>query len=129
MSEAQRLDRWLWFARFFKSRSLAGKLCAGQKVRVNRRLVGKASATVRVGDVLTFPQGNRIRVVRIVDLGVRRGPAAEAQQLYDDLTPAGAPPARRATPPAGERERGSGRPTKRERRAIDRLHDDAGTEG
>lgn len=129
MSEAQRLDRWLWFARFFKSRSLAGKLCAGQKVRVNRRLVGKASATVRVGDVLTFPQGNRIRVVRILDLGVRRGPAAEAQQLYDDLTPASPPPPRRATSVAGERERGSGRPTKRERRAIDRLHDDAGSEG
>lgn len=123
MSDAQRLDRWLWFARFFKSRSLAGKLCAAQKVRVNRRVVAKASTSIRLGDVLTFPQGNRIRVVKIVALGARRGPAAEAQLLYEDLTPV-SKPAPASTPAAPTRPQGSGRPTKRDRRAIDRLQDD-----
>ena len=75
MTEVQRVDRWLWFARFFKSRTLAAKLCAGHKLRVNRQIVAKPSATVKVGDILTFPQGNRIRVIRIADLGSRRGPA------------------------------------------------------
>lgn len=119
---AQRLDRWLWFARFFKSRTLAAKACTGRKVRVNRRVISKASATVRPGDVLTFAQGRLIRVVRIVDVGTRRGPAAEAQTLYEDLAP---PEQQAATPAApakaGWRGSGSGRPTKRERRAVDRL--------
>lgn len=119
MSEAQRIDRWLWFARFFKSRTLAAKLCAGHKVRVNRQIVAKASASIRVGDVLTFPQGSRVRVVRIVDLGSRRGPAAEAQTLYEDLTPAET--AKPTHPPPPQRDAGSGRPTKRDRRELDRL--------
>lgn len=119
MTDIQRIDRWLWFARFFKSRTLAAKLCTGHKVRVNRQIVAKASATVRVGDVLTFPQGHRIRVVRIADLGTRRGPAEEARALYEDLTPPEPPKAERADTP--RRAAGSGRPTKRERREIDRL--------
>ncbi len=120
----QRLDRWLWFARFFKSRTLATKLCARHKVRVNRRIVAKASAIVRPGDVLTFPQGRHIRVVRILDSGLRRGPATEARKLYEDLAP---PEPRRPDAPAPSqglrREAGAGRPTKRERRAIDRLQE------
>ena len=119
---AQRLDRWLWFARFFKSRTLAAKACSGRKVRVNRQVISKASATVRPGDVLTFPQGREIRVVRIVDFANRRGPAAEAQTLYEDLAPPELQAAKPAAPPrAGQRERGSGRPAKRERRAVERL--------
>ena len=113
-----RVDKWLWFARFFKSRSLAAKLCAGGKVRVNRVLVRKAHQAVRPGDVLTFPQGWHIRVVRVLTLGERRGPAAQAQRLYEDLAP---PEPRQEGPPVGERRPGAGRPTKRERRAIDRL--------
>jgi ribosome-associated heat shock protein Hsp15 len=120
MTEAQRLDRWLWFARFFKSRTLAARLCAGHKVRINRNIVTKASATVKVGDVLTFPQGHQIRVVRVVDLGVRRGPASEAQALYEDLAPPSETKQPEDAAPA-ERPRGSGRPTKRERRDLDRL--------
>jgi ribosome-associated heat shock protein Hsp15 len=85
-------------------------------VRVNRRVVGKSSATIRVGDVLTFPQGTRIRIVKILSLGTRRGPAAEAATLYDDLTPAPEPDAI----PAPPKPRG-GRPTKAGRRAITRL--------
>jgi ribosome-associated heat shock protein Hsp15 len=113
----------LWYARFFKSRSLAAKNCAGNKVRINRRIASKASANVRIGDVLTFPQGRDIRVIRIADLGARRGPAIEAQVLYEDLTPAetqGEKQDQKAKT-AAAREPGSGRPTKRERRQTDRL--------
>lgn len=124
-ADTQRLDRWLWYARFFKSRSLASRLCAGNRVRVNRQIIAKPSATVRIGDVLTFPQGPHIRVVQVLDLGSRRGPAPEARLLYDDL----APPMHRDPGAAdrsdgGQREPGRGRPTKRDRRQIDRLRDD-----
>jgi len=84
-----RLDKWLWHARFFKSRSLAAAYCAEGRLRLNRRHIDRASAPVRVGDVLTFPLGNAVRVVRVLALGKRRGPPAEAHQLYVDLT--GAP--------------------------------------
>ena len=77
-----RLDKWLWHARLFKSRTLASKICAGGKVRVGGEIVRKAHYVVRVGDVLTFPSGREIFVVRIEELGTRRGPAAEAQTLY-----------------------------------------------
>ena len=83
----QRLDKFLWAARFLKTRSLAADLCAQGRIRVSGRLVDKAHALVRVGDVLTFPLGARIRVVRILALPTRRGPASEAQGLYEDLSP------------------------------------------
>jgi ribosome-associated heat shock protein Hsp15 len=85
---ALRLDKWLWYARFCKSRSLAQKLCAAQKVRINRIVAAKAAAVVRPGDVLTFPQGSAIRVVKVLALGARRGPPMEARLLYEDLAPA-----------------------------------------
>ena len=114
----QRLDRWLWFARFVKSRTLAAKLVASGKVRVNRERAQKASRLVRAGDVLTFPLGPHIRVIKILAPGTRRGPASEAQQLYEDLSP---PAPAAPKPEAGERDKGAGRPTKAERRQIDRL--------
>ena len=120
-----RLDKWLWYARFFRSRTRAAELCAAGKIRRNRIPVEKAHQAVKPGDVLTFPQGTVIRVVRIVALAERRGPASAARLLYEDLIPA-APPCdndagERA---AGARAPGSGRPTKRERRALDRLKDE-----
>lgn len=87
--ETQRLDRWLWFARFFHSRTAATRLCAGAAVRVNRRKV-KPSYGLRVGDVLTFPQGSVIRVVRVLGLASRRGPCPEARLLYEELGVVGA---------------------------------------
>jgi ribosome-associated heat shock protein Hsp15 len=121
-SKTQRLDKWLWYARFFKSRSLATRVCAKGGIRVNGQRVGKAHHGLKVGDVLTFPKARQIRVVRVVDLGARRGPAAEARGLYDDLEP---PQPRKKDEPrplaAAQRERGAGRPTKRERRETDRL--------
>lgn len=117
-----RLDKWLWFARFCKSRSIASGWCEAGRVRVNKAVVHKAHQAVRVGDILTFPQGPHIRVVAIKALGVRRGPAPEAATLYDDLAPP-APRSPPAAPPADSagREPGSGRPTKQERRETDRL--------
>ena len=123
--DTQRLDRWLWFARFFKSRSLATRLCASNRVRVNGNTVTKAHQALRVGDVLTFPKDAHIRVIEVLALGHRRGPAPEARTLYEDLEP---PPERHPdTPPplpSGQRERGAGRPTKAQRRALDRLKGD-----
>lgn len=80
-----RLDKWLWQARFFKSRTVARRLCAAGRVRIDGVPVAKAHAAVRVGVVLTFPQARRIRVVRVVALGTRRGPAGEARTLYEEL--------------------------------------------
>jgi ribosome-associated heat shock protein Hsp15 len=114
-----RLDKWLWFARFCKSRTLAAKLCAAGRVRIEGEVVHKAHHLIHPGDVLTFPLGPHIRVIRVLQLGVRRGPAVEARQLYEDL----APPKPAATP-AAPREPGAGRPTKAERRAHDRLKGD-----
>ncbi|MEC8087273.1 MAG: RNA-binding S4 domain-containing protein [Pseudomonadota bacterium] len=82
-----RLDIWLWRARFFKSRTLAGKICTEGKVRVNGKLVCKAHYRVRVGQVLTFPGARAVYVVRIRGLGLRRGPAQEAQKLYTKVLP------------------------------------------
>jgi ribosome-associated heat shock protein Hsp15 len=85
-----RLDQWLWFARLAKSRSLAARLCAAGAVRLNGAAVGKANQAVRIGDVIAVPQGGWLLTVRVLALGQRRGPAAEAQLLYE----AAAAPAR-----------------------------------
>ena len=87
-----RLDKWLWQARFFKSRALATEEIESGHVRINGVKTRKPGHVLRTGDVLTFPQGNDIRVVRVLDLGYRRGPATEAQLLYLDLAPAAPPP-------------------------------------
>jgi ribosome-associated heat shock protein Hsp15 len=83
----QRLDKWLWAARFFKSRTGAAALCAAGRIRLSGRVISKAHVTVRVGDVLTFPLGRHIRVVKVLALAARRGPATEARTLYEDLNP------------------------------------------
>jgi ribosome-associated heat shock protein Hsp15 len=121
---SQRLDRWLWFARFFKSRTLATRLCTSGRLRINGTATAKAHHAVRVGDVLTFPRGRDVRVVRVAALGERRGPAPEARTLYDDLEPP-QPRSSGKGAPAPRRDAGSGRPTKAERRATDRLRGDA----
>jgi len=83
--ESIRLDKWLWQARFFKSRALASKICAAGRVRIDGEKVTKAHSTIRPGHVLTFPQARDIRVVRVIAIGTRRGPAVEARMLYEDL--------------------------------------------
>ena len=85
--ETVRLDKWLWQARFFKTRGMAADEVAARHVRVNGIKVSKPGRAVGPGDTLTFPQGTRIRMVRITQPGLRRGPATEAQLLYVDLDP------------------------------------------
>lgn len=117
--ETIRLDKWLWYARFFKTRGLAAKTVTGGHVRVNGTKVSKASTSVGADDVLTFPQARDIRVVKIEACGARRGPAPEAQALYEDLSPPVSQADKQAredyVPPAPKFE-GKGRPTKKDRR-------------
>ncbi|MGA0540153.1 RNA-binding S4 domain-containing protein [Neotabrizicola sp. VNH66] len=80
-----RIDKWLWQARFFKSRTLAAEMVETGHVRVNGTPVARPSREVGPGDTLTFPQGRNIRLIRILETGVRRGPASEAQTLFLDL--------------------------------------------
>jgi ribosome-associated heat shock protein Hsp15 len=81
----QRLDRWLWFARLLKSRTLAAQLVERGKVRVNRVRVVKTSHALRQGDVLTLALRGKVRVLKVLALGARRGPPKEARGLYQDL--------------------------------------------
>ena len=121
MTEAteMRVDKWLWAARFFKSRTLAAAACDGGKIDVNDQAV-KPSRAVRPGDLLAIGLPRIKRIVRVLALSERRGSGADAARLYDDLTPP--PPPREMRPaPAAYRPPGAGRPTKRERREIDRL--------
>jgi ribosome-associated heat shock protein Hsp15 len=113
----QRVDKYLWFTRFFKSRTLAAAHVSGGRVRINGERCEKPSAIVKAGDVLTFAAGARVRVIKVVSGGERRGPATEARLLYEDLTPVTEPSAPE-TAASAARPKGSGRPTKRERRAI-----------
>ena len=83
-----RLDKWLWYARFFKTRSAATKAISGGRCRLDGIVMNKPHRQALFGQVLTFIQGDRIRVIRILALGGRRGPASEASVLYGDLTPA-----------------------------------------
>lgn len=111
-----RLDKWLWQARFFKTRSLAAKQVSAGHVRVNGTRVGKPARTISPGDVLTFVQARKVRVICVDVLGDRRGPAPEAQALYTDLTPEPDPA---PTPPTkNPRFEGKGRPDKRQRRVL-----------
>jgi ribosome-associated heat shock protein Hsp15 len=120
-TSAQRLDKWLWFARILKSRTLAATVVTEGKVRVNGARATKASHTVRAGDVLTIGLRGRVHILRVLAPGVRRGPPAEARQLYEPVMPARGTEAN--DPVQGQRERGAARPTKRDRRQIDRLTD------
>jgi len=115
--ETIRLDKWLWHARFLKSRSLATAFVSSGKVRVDSTPVSKPARLVGDGDVLTFAIGEAVKVVRITAIGTRRGPAPEAQALYEDLSP---PPAPRAKdqPSHNPAFDGTGRPGKRERRNM-----------
>ncbi len=129
----QRLDQWLWFARFAKSRTLAQTLIARGKVRLNRLRIEKVAQTIKPGDVVTITLGARVRIIQIDQMGVRRGPAVEASKLFTELTPVADRTSDRASLNShqaqdagsafsqGVREAGAGRPTKRERRQTERL--------
>jgi ribosome-associated heat shock protein Hsp15 len=113
--QGQRLDKWLWFARLAKTRTLAAALVAAGKVRVNGRRADKPSRLLKTGDVVTGTRSGTLFVVRVLDGGSRRGPATLAASLYEDLTP---PPKSNLPRPALPH---GPRPTKRNRRRLDAL--------
>ena len=115
MIETLRIDKWLWQARFFKTRTLAAKIVSAGHVRINAERVKKPATSVKPGDGLSFMQGTTLRIIKIEALGTRRGPATEAQALYQDLTPAPDIAA------SALHERVGIRPTKKDRRAIDAI--------
>ena len=119
----ERLDRFLFFSRAVKSRTLAQKFIESGAVRVNSEKTERTDFKVGAGDVLTMSLHNRIVVWRILDCGRRRGPASEAQGLYEDMSPPPVPRAERSPYDAAiaQRPSGAGRPTKKERRDTDRL--------
>jgi len=123
-AQTLRIDKWLWHARFFKSRTLAGKFVNSGKVRVNGTQLTKAHYMVKADEVLTFPKGPYIRLIKVLHMGTRRGPAPEAQALYEDMDPPQPRPKTVKPPAVAEREAGSGRPTKRERRVMENWLED-----
>ena len=120
-----RLDKWLWFARFYKTRANATRAISSGRFRLDGEVMSKPHRAALPGQVLTFIQSERVRVVKIIALGTRRGPASEAITLYEDISPPVAPrPGKGETAPGFEsRDSGAGRPTKRDRRATEQLKD------
>ena len=117
----QRLDKWLWYARVLKSRTLAQKLVASGAVRVDATRTTRPDYRLSQGMVLTMTVHTQLRILKVVELGTRRGPAVEAQALYLDLTPQ-LPPREKPAPlkaPPALRLQGTGRPTKKQRRETD----------
>lgn len=120
----QRLDKWLWFARITKSRTLAAQLVQDGKVRVNRARTVKPSHAVRSGDVLTIAVRGHVQVLRVMAAGERRGPPPQARLLYEVVSSGGGGRPEQAVGP--QRQKGAGRPTKRDRRLADRLTEPEG---
>lgn len=115
----QRLDKWLWFARVLKSRTLAATAVSEGKVRVNKVRAAKPAQMIKPGDVLTIALREKVLILKMVLPGVRRGPPPEARTLYEDLT-ASSPP-RQAVSGYAQRQPGARRPSKRDRRLINEL--------
>jgi len=114
--DRQRIDKWLWHARVVRTRSAAASLVNAGLVRVNSARAGGSSHLVRPGDVITIALDRSVRVLKVTGYSERRGSAEAARALFEDLTPQAVP-----KPSTGTRDEGSGRPTKHERREIDRL--------
>jgi ribosome-associated heat shock protein Hsp15 len=89
MAERQRLDKWLWFARVVRTRTLAGRLVGDGYVRVNAQRIETPAKPVGPGDVLTIALERQVRLLRIVAIAPRRGSTEDAKRLFEELTPAG----------------------------------------
>jgi len=119
-----RLDKWLWYARFFKTRSAASKMISSGKLRIDGTLVNKPHRAVQIGHIYTFAQGAHIRVIKVLALATRRGPAPEAALLFEDMAPI--EPRQKQDISLSKakfetRNTGAGRPTKRDRRKTEAL--------
>jgi ribosome-associated heat shock protein Hsp15 len=95
---SQRLDKWLWCARVMRQRTDCVRLIEAGRIRLNRRPIYKPHAKLRVGDVLTLGLPNSVRVLRVLNLGLRRGPAGEAYLLYEEIAETEPPAAIPCTP-------------------------------
>ncbi len=124
-ASSQRLDKWLWQARFFKTRTLASKFVSDGNVRITRdentQRADKPSVAIRPGDIVVFTRNERLRIIHVLACADRRGPASEAQALYDDRSPPPPPKGEAAPRNAFARDKGAGRPTKKDRRALAAL--------
>jgi ribosome-associated heat shock protein Hsp15 len=117
---ADRLDAWIWAVRLVKTRSAATAMCRAGHVRVNGERA-KAAQPLKIGDEIRLRVGDEGRIVVVRQILAKRVGAPQAAVAYDDLTPAPLPREERVVIAA--RDRGAGRPTKRDRRKIDELND------
>ncbi len=128
-AEKIRLDKWLWFTRQVKTRNLGSQLVNRGKFRVNEQLVNKSSYGVKAGDVISGVIHEKLRVLKVVDIGNQRGPYEEAKLLYEDLTPVdeleeffpAVQPRRRRKVDNDARNDHTGRPTKKDRRKLEEF--------
>lgn len=121
MTEKIRLDTWLWYARFYKSRSLSSKAILSGKVRVNSNKIIKPASKVKINDVLTINHVTTVRIIQIQSLGARRGPASEAQKLYKDLLGDATGSANNKNLSQKSKKDTNKRPTKKDRRLLDKI--------
>ena len=121
MTEKIRLDTWLWFARFYKSRTLSSKAILSGKLRINSNKITKPATKVKIDDVLTINYVNMIRIIQVQSLGFRRGPASEAQNLYIDLSEDRIGSSRIKRKTEKSKKDSNKRPTKKDRRILDKI--------
>ena len=121
MTEKIRVDTWLWYARFYKSRSLSSKAILSGKVRVNSIKIIKPASKVKIKDVLTINHVKLVRVIEVQSLGARRGPASEAQKLYKDLLGNATGASNIKNVSEKSKKDTNKRPTKKDRRILDKI--------
>ena len=121
MTEKIRLDTWLWYARFYKSRSLSSKAILSGKLRVNSDKTIKPASKVKINDVLTINHANMVRIIQVQSLGVRRGPASEAQKLYKDCSGDALGTFKIKHVSEKSKKDTNKRPTKKDRRILDKI--------
>ena len=121
MTEKIRLDTWLWYARFYKSRSLSSKAILSGKLRVNSNKIIKPASKVKINDVLTINHLNLVRIIQVQNLGTRRGPASEAQKLYNDLSENIIDASKIKSVSEKPKRETNKRPTKKDRRILDKI--------
>ena len=121
MTEKIRLDTWLWYARFYKSRSLSSKAILSGKLRLNSNKIIKPASKVKINDVLTINHINMVRIIQVQSLGSRRGPASEAQKLYNDLSGNIIDASKINSVSEKPKKETNKRPTKKDRRMLDKI--------
>ena len=116
-----RLDIYLYYIRIFKSRSIATKFVSTNRLRISGQVTQKPHKMISIGDVLTMTINDNIKILKVLDIPNRRGPYSEALNFYEDITPIESVPKKENLKPNNKFVERVGRPTKRERRQIDRL--------